>query len=255
MVEWYDFAVFGALAPVLATVLLPPTAGEEAVASIFAVFATSFLARPIGALVAGIRADQRGRRRVLVAMLLLMAGATGAIGILPPWSAVGVVAPVSLVMLRLLQGFSSGGQLATSITFLTEFAPDRRRGWYGGWHTATVALGLGAGLSAGAMAASALSPAELEDWGWRVPFLVAVPLGVVALYIQLRLTESPAFVRKSAEPVTTRHLSTTWRHHRSTVTAGFALVAVLSGGFNLWFGGTHDGSGDRSGGGAVVRPR
>ena len=109
MVEWYDFAVFGALAPVLATVLLPPTAGEEAVASIFAVFATSFLARPIGALVAGIRADQRGRRRVLVAMLLLMAGATGAIGILPPWSAVGVVAPVSLVMLRLLQGFSSGG--------------------------------------------------------------------------------------------------------------------------------------------------
>jgi MFS transporter, MHS family, proline/betaine transporter len=103
IIEWYDFAIFGAFASVLATVLLPPEATEAAFVSIFAVFATSFLARPVGALTAGVRADRRGRRRILVAMLLLMAGATGAIGLLPTWSAVGLVAPLSLVILRLLQ--------------------------------------------------------------------------------------------------------------------------------------------------------
>jgi MFS transporter, MHS family, proline/betaine transporter len=207
VVEWYDFALFGALAGVLATVLLPPNTGEEALASIFAVFATTFLARPIGALFAGIRADQRGRRRIFVAMLLLMAAATGAIGLLPTWAAIGVLAPILLVLLRFLQGFSSGGQLATSITFLTEFAPDRRRGWYGGWHTATVALGLAAGLSAAAITVSVLPPAELDAWGWRIPFLVALPLGLSALYIRLRLTESPAFVPGSRGHLTTGQLT------------------------------------------------
>jgi MFS transporter, MHS family, proline/betaine transporter len=235
VVEWYDFAIFGALAGVLATVLLPPDAQQEALASIFAVFATSFLARPIGALFAGIRADRRGRRRVLVAMLLLMAAATGAMGLLPTWAGIGVVASISLVIRRLLQGFSSGGQLATSITFLTEFAPDGRRGWYGGWHTATVALGLASGLSAAAVTASALTPAQLEDWGWRLPFLVALPLGLVALYIRLRITETPAFSPGSGEPVTTGQLVTVWGRYRHAVVAGFVLVAVLSAAFNLWF--------------------
>jgi MFS transporter, MHS family, proline/betaine transporter len=235
IIEWYDFAIFGAFASVLATVLLPPEATEAALVSIFAVFATSFLARPVGALTAGVRADRRGRRRILVAMLLLMAGATGAIGLLPTWSAVGLVAPLSLVILRLLQGFSSGGQITTSITFLTEFAPDKRRGWYGGWHTATVAIGLALGSSAAAVASAALTAAQLADWGWRIPFLVALPLGLIGLFIRLRLSETPAFRRDTGKQVTSRQLAAVWREHRPALMTGFILVAVQSGAFNLWF--------------------
>jgi MFS transporter, MHS family, proline/betaine transporter len=235
VIEWYDFAIFGAFAAVLATVLLPPTARETALVSVFAVFATSFLARPIGALIAGVRADRRGRRRILVAMLFLMAGATGAIGALPTWSAVGVVAPLSLVILRLLQGFSSGGQITTSITFLTEFAPDKRRGWFGGWHTATVAIGLALGLSAAAVATTALTAAQLVEWGWRIPFLIALPLGLIGVFIRLRLTETPAFGSRIGRPMTSGQLATVWREHRAAVITGFVLVALLSGAFNLWF--------------------
>src|SRR5689334_22172016 len=114
-IEWYDFAVYGALAPVLAAVLLPPGTGIGGLTFIFAVFATSFLARPFGAVLIGVRADRRGRQRPLASMVLLMAGATTAIGLLPPWSAAGRAAPLSLVVLRILQGFSSGGEISTSI--------------------------------------------------------------------------------------------------------------------------------------------
>jgi MFS transporter, MHS family, proline/betaine transporter len=168
-------------------------------------------------------------------MLLLMAGATGAIGLLPTWSAVGVVAPLSLVMMRLLQGFSSGGQITTSITFLTEFAPEKRRGWYGGWHTATVAIGLALGSSAALVATANLTAAQLAAWGWRIPFLIALPLGLIGLFIRLRLTETPVFGLATGKQVTSRQLTAVWREHRAAVMTRFVLVAVLSGAFNLWF--------------------
>ncbi|MFC5266067.1 MFS transporter [Kribbella qitaiheensis] len=231
-IEWYDFAVYGALASVLVAVLLPPGQGDGGLTAIFAVFATSFLARPIGALLVGTRADQVGRRRVLAAMILLMAGATAAIGLLPPWSAVGVLAPLCLVILRLVQGFASGGEVTASIAYLLESSPGRRWGYYGGWHTATTALGVAAGLTAAAVVSATLSTADLEHWGWRIPFLVALPLGLAGIYIRLRLDETTAFEQAERSAATIR---IAWREHTPAVWTGFVLVSVLAGAFNIWF--------------------
>ncbi len=138
-------------------------------------------------------------------------------------------------MLRLLQGFSSGGQITTSIAFLTEFAPESRRGWYGGWHTATIAVGLAVGVAVATLMTAVLDPAQLQAWGWRIAFLAAFPLGLVGLYIRLRLTETPAFRSVSASSVASGQLGDVWHHHRGATVVGFFLVAVLSGAFNLWF--------------------
>ncbi|WP_158293994.1 MFS transporter [Kribbella sp. VKM Ac-2568] len=235
-IEWYDFAVYGALASVLVAVLLRPGPGDGGLTAIFAVFATSFLARPVGALLVGMRADQVGRRRLLAATILLMAGATAAIGLLPPWSAVGVLAPMCLVVLRLVQGFASGGEISVSIAYLLESSPPRRWGYYGGWHTATIALGFTAGLTAAAVVSATLSTADLERWGWRIPFLVALPLGLAGLYIRLRLRETTPFEQagRSADR-SAATIQTAWREHAPAVWTGFALVSVLSGTFNIWF--------------------
>ncbi|WP_158292743.1 MULTISPECIES: MFS transporter [Kribbella] len=242
-IEWYDFAVYGALASVLVAVLLRPGPGNGGLTAIFAVFATSFLARPVGALLVGMRADQVGRRRLLAATILLMAGATAAIGLLPPWSAVGVLAPLCLVVLRLVQGFASGGEIRVSIAYLLESSPPRRWGYYGGWHTATIALGFTAGLTAAVVVSATLSMADLQRWGWRIPFLVALPLGLAGLYIRLRLRETTPFERagRSADRSAAGSsrasptIQAAWREHAPAVWTGFALVSVLSGTFNIWF--------------------
>jgi MFS transporter, MHS family, proline/betaine transporter len=176
-IEWYDFAIYGALASVLAIVLLSPRAESGALTVIFAVFSTSFLARPLGSLLIGVHADRFGRQRALAAMILLMAAATAAIGLLPPWSAIGVAAPACLVILRIVQGFSSGGEISTSIAFLVESARPGRWGSYTGWHLASVGFGIAGGLAAAAALSGVLATDDLERWGWRIPFLIAVPLG------------------------------------------------------------------------------
>jgi MFS transporter, MHS family, proline/betaine transporter len=232
-IEWYDFAVYGAMAPVLARVLLPSGEGTSGLVAVFAVFATSFLARPVGALVVGIRADQRGRRGVLATMLLLMGGATAAIGLLPSWSAVGALAPLALLVLRLVQGFCSGGEISASIPFLVESVPRGSWGRYGGWHTATVALGVASGIAVAGAVTAGLTEESLDAWGWRLPFLVALPLGMVGLYVRLRLPEPAVFAAESDRPRPT--IREVWRTHGGHVRTGFVLVAVLAGTFNLWF--------------------
>lgn len=236
--EWYDFSIYGGLASVLAVVMLPPGHTSAGLVGVFAVFATSFLARPVGALLVGVRADRVGRRRLLAGMILMMAASTAAIGLLPPWSAIGVAAPVCLVLLRLAQGFSSGGEISTSIAFLLESAPVRRWGWYGGWHIATVAIGIACGLGAAAVTSAVLSAGDLESWGWRIPFLVALPLGLVGLYIRIRIDEAPDFAAAAlgadeAGPGAAK-LRAVWRGHAATVGTGFVLVGVLAGTFNMW---------------------
>ena len=131
IVEWYDYAIYSGSATVLAAVLAP--GGWAGITTIFAVFATSCLLRPLGSLVAGARADRLGRRRTLATMILMMAAATAAIGLLPPWSAIGVLAPLCLLALRAVQAFSVGGELGVSVAYLIEFSPARQRGRLGGW--------------------------------------------------------------------------------------------------------------------------
>lgn len=232
-IEWYDFAVYGAMSSILVVVLFAPGAGTAGVVAVFALFATSFVARPVGALLVGLRADRLGRRRALATMVLLMSAATAAIGLLLPWSVVGLAAPMGLVFLRLVQGFSSGGEISASIAFLVESAPRGQWGRYGGWHTATVAIGIATGIAVAGAVSAALSVDDLQSWGWRVPFLVALPLGLVGLYLRLRLPESAPFAAAVVPSGLT--LRGVWHSHKRTVRAGFVLVAVLSGTFNMWF--------------------
>lgn len=234
VVEWYDFAVFGASATLLAAVLT--AGGESGLTSVFAVFALSFLIRPLGAVGAGTFADRVGRRGPLVATLLLMTLATAAIGLLPPWAAIGTTATLLMLLLRAVQGLSSGGELVVSITYLVEHAPRHRRGLRGGLHMATMALGFAAGMGAVAALQRGLGPATMADWGWRIPFLLALPLGVVGLYLRWRTDETPDFRRRVPEerrPVAP--LVEVVGHHRRTVAGGFVLTAAMASSFNLWF--------------------
>ena len=229
--EWYDFALYGGSATVIAAVLTP--GGWAGVTTVFAVFAMSCLFRPLGSLIVGVRADRSGRRPALAATILLMAGATGAIGLLPSWSVIGVAAPLSLLGLRAVQSFSAGGEIGVSVAYLTEFSPATRRGTYGGWYLSTVGVGLAAGLGATASIAALLDPDALLAWGWRIPFLIALPLGAVGVFVRRRLSESPLYVpAASGQRVRPARVL---GEHLPTIRRCFVIAAAYSAAFNVWF--------------------
>ena len=172
-VEWFDFATYSFLATTLAVVFFPPGNPTTALLSTFAVFAAAFFVRPIGGLVFGPMGDKIGRRRVLATVIILMSVSTFAIGLLPSYATIGILAPILLVVARCLQGFSAGGEFGGASTFLAEYSPDDRRGFLVSWLEFSTLIGF--------------------LLGWRVPFLLAGPLGIVGLYIRLRLEDTPEF--------------------------------------------------------------
>ncbi|MFC7329738.1 MFS transporter [Marinactinospora rubrisoli] len=197
--EWFDFGVYSYLAATIGKVFYPTASEGVQLIAAFTTFAAAFLVRPLGGLFFGPLGDRIGRQRVLALTMLLMAGGTVAIGLLPTYAAVGAVAPVLLLLARMVQGFSTGGEYGGATTFVAEYAPDRRRGFLCSW----LEFGTLCGYIAGALLVSGLtvtlSPEQMLGWGWRVPFLVAGPLGVVGLYLRLRLEDTPAF-RTEAHP-------------------------------------------------------
>ncbi|MGW8328923.1 MFS transporter [Streptomyces sp. NPDC055897] len=194
-IEWYEFGVYGYFATIIAARFFTPEGGSEAEALVktYASFALAFFFRPVGAAVFGRLGDRVGRRPVLIVVIVLMTGATTAIGVLPTYATVGAVAPWLLTFLRVLQGLSAGGEFGGAVSVMTEFAPPGRRGLYGSWQSFTVALGLLGGAGAAALLATLLSEKQLGDWGWRLPFLMTLPMGLGALWLRLRLAETPAF--------------------------------------------------------------
>ncbi|WP_405959925.1 MFS transporter [Streptomyces sp. NBC_00024] len=194
-IEWYEFGVYGYFATIIAARFFTPEGGSEVEALVrtYASFALAFFFRPVGAALFGRLGDRIGRRPVLVLVIVLMTVATTLIGALPTYDTIGAVAPWLLTFLRVLQGLSAGGEFGGAVSVMTEFAPAGRRGLYGSWQSFTVALGLLGGAGVAALLASALSPGELESWGWRLPFLLTLPLGLGALWLRLRLDETPAF--------------------------------------------------------------
>lgn len=203
-VEWYEFGVYGSFATVIAARFFTPDGGDraEALIATYAAFAIAFFFRPLGALVFGRFADRAGRRPALVLAVSLMTVATTLIGTLPTYSTVGALAPWLLTLLRSVQGLSAGGEFGGAVSLLTETAPVGRRGRHGAWQSFTVALGLltGAGVAVGL--ATLLSESALYAWGWRVPFLLALPLGAVALWLRLRLPETVVPLPGAAPPGT-----------------------------------------------------
>ncbi|MFI0776812.1 MFS transporter [Streptomyces sp. NPDC021212] len=195
LIEWYEFGVYGFFATVIAANFFTPEGGSalEGLVKTYASFGLAFFFRPIGAAVFGSVGDRIGRRPTLILVLLLMTGATTLIGLLPTYDTVGAAAPWLLTLVRILQGLSAGGEFGGAVSIMTEFAPPGRRGLYGAWQSFTVALGLLAGAGTAAVLATALSEEALRDWGWRLPFLLALPIGLSALWLRLRLEETPSF--------------------------------------------------------------
>ncbi|MFF7651128.1 MFS transporter [Streptomyces sp. NPDC007983] len=212
LIEWYEFGVYGFFATVIAANFFTPEGGSalEGLVKTYASFGLAFFFRPIGAAVFGRAGDRIGRRPTLILVLLLMTGATTLIGLLPTYDTVGAAAPWLLTLVRILQGLSAGGEFGGAVSIMTEFAPPGRRGLYGAWQSFTVALGLLAGAGTAAVLATALSEEALNDWGWRLPFLLALPIGLAALWLRLRLEETPSFrganaASTPAGPVASRH--------------------------------------------------
>lgn len=192
-VEWFDYAAYGYLAAVIAVVFFPATDKTTGLLAAFAVFAISFLVRPIGGIVWGHIGDRYGRRNALSLSILIMSGATFCIALLPTYAQVGMLAPLLLLLIRLVQGFSASGEYAGAAAFLAEYAPDNKRGFYTCLVPASTAAGLLFGSLFAAGLYSQLDSEQLHSWGWRLPFLLAAPLGLIGRYIRLHLEDTPKF--------------------------------------------------------------
>ncbi|HRL21098.1 MAG TPA: MFS transporter [Alcaligenes sp.] len=193
LVEWYDYGIYGYLAVFIGASFFPSENPIVSILSSFAVFALSFFIRPLGGMFFGPLADRIGRRNTLLIVLTVMAASTFAIGLLPSYASIGIAAPILMVVVRCIQGFSAGGEVGTVATFISEYARPERRGFATSWLLAISA----AGLLIGAFVANGLSwllgNESMQAWGWRIPFLIAGPLGLLTLWLRLRLEDSPAF--------------------------------------------------------------
>src|SRR5690606_18144698 len=188
--EWYDFGVYAYVAAYVGHQFFP---GPWETLSAFGVFAISFLLRPLGSFFFGPLGDRIGRQRVLALTILLMSGSTFVIGLLPTYHTIGLLAPMLLLACRMLQGFSTGGEYGGAATYIAEYAPDKRRGFYGSWLEFGTLVGFGLGGLIPTILILNLERTQMETWGWRMPFLIAGPLGGVGLYLLSKLEDTPAF--------------------------------------------------------------
>ncbi|MCW0194898.1 MFS transporter [Rhodococcus sp. ARP2] len=191
--EWFDFGVYAYLATTIGKVFFPEASGSAQLLSTFAIFAAAFIVRPLGGLFFGPLGDRIGRKKVLATTIILMAGSTFAIGLIPSYESIGIAAPILLVLLRLLQGFSTGGEYGGASTFVAEYAPDKRRGFFASFLEFGTLAGYVAAAGIVTIIQTVVSAEDLLQWGWRIPFLIAGPLGLIGLYLRLRLEETPAF--------------------------------------------------------------
>lgn len=189
--EWFDYAVYGYLAVVIARVFFPES--EHALLQTFALFAISFLVRPLGGFFWGGLGDRIGRKNALAWSILVMSGATFLIGLVPGAATIGIAAPLLLLLLRLVQGFSASGEYAGASAFLVEYAPPSKRGRYAAVVPASTASGLLFGSLLVTLMHAVLTDPQIDTWGWRVPFLLAGPLGLIGHYIRTRLEDTPEF--------------------------------------------------------------
>lgn len=193
IMEWYDVGVFGYLITTMGPVFLPDSDPTLQALFLLGTFAVTFIVRPAGGVFYGWLGDRIGRQKVLAATLMLIALSTTGIGLLPGHAQIGAWAAVLLVLLKLLQGFSAGGEFAGAATFVSEYAPDRRRGFYTGFMTLSSYLGFALGAGVVAALHLLLGAEAMQEYGWRIPFLVAAPLGIIAFWFRYRIEETPTF--------------------------------------------------------------
>jgi MFS family permease len=227
--EWYDFYLYGLLATILSAQFFSGVNETTGFILALAAFAAGFFVRPFGALVFGRIGDLVGRKNTFLVTMGIMGFSTFAVGLLPSYATAGVLAPVLLVTLRLLQGLALGGQYGGAATYVAEHAPDDKRGFYTSWIQTTATLGLFATLLIVIGTRSVLGEEAFAAWGWRIPFLLSVVLLVVSLWIRLQLNESPVYQRMKSEGSTPKAPLTeafgSWPNLRLVLIALFGAVA------------------------------
>jgi len=229
-IEWFDYGVYGYLATSVGDAFFPGHDPTTKLLSTFGVLAVSFAIRPFGGMVFGPLGDRIGRQKVLVLTITLMSLSTALIGCLPTHATIGIWAPILLVVCRLVQGFSTGGEYGGAATFMAEHAPDRKRGFYGSFLEFGTLIGLIAGGSMATIIDAAVGQDTMSAWGWRIPFLIALPLGAIGLYLRARLEDSPVFEELAAKGQTSsvpfRETMQHWRHILLLI--GFVLLLNIA---------------------------
>jgi MHS family proline/betaine transporter-like MFS transporter len=222
VLEWYDFAIYGYFAAPIGRQFFPQEDAVAQLLSAFGVFAIGYLMRPLGGVLVGHIGDTVGRRAALTFSVAAMAVPTFLIGLLPSYQAIGVLAPIGLILLRVVQGLSVGGEYTGSLVFLVEHAPEGRRGLLGALGASGATVGILLGSAVGAAFAASMSAAALDAWGWRIPFLLGLVVGIAG-YILRRYVLETAAVEKRARPPIIETLHDHWR-----AVAGFAGLSVYS---------------------------
>jgi MHS family proline/betaine transporter-like MFS transporter len=233
-VEWFDFAVYGYLAVTLGAVFFPSEDPTISLLSSFAVFGVAFVMRPLGGLFFGPLGDRIGRQRTLATVIILMSVSTFVIALLPGYATIGIWAPILLVAARLLQGFSAGGEFGGASAFIAEYSPDNRRGFLVSWLEFSTLIGFILGSTSVLVLSSVLSDDALTSWGWRIPFLLAGPLGLIGLYIRLRLDDTPEFrALESAGEVSQSPFKETITQNWRPILQVAGLVIIQNAGFYI----------------------
>ncbi|MBY0524795.1 MAG: MFS transporter [Gemmataceae bacterium] len=223
--EWYDFGLFGYFAPIISSQYFPSSDPRAALLNTFGVFAAGFLMRPIGAIMFGHLGDRKGRKWALGLSVLLMAVPTALVGLLPTYHQLGLVAPALLLLVRLLQGLSVGGEYVGSMSYLAESAQPGRRGFDSSWCNVSGGVGGLSGAGLAAVITRVLTPEQVADWGWRLPFLLSIPAGLASWWLRQSIPESPCFTDVcQAGQVARVPLRESLRSDR----AGFLTMAGLS---------------------------
>lgn len=194
LMEWYDFGIYGYLAATMTKVFQPENTDQNTGMIItYAVFAVSFLARPFGGMFFGPLGDKIGRQKTLAITMIAMSLGTGLIGLLPSFATAGWWAFAALIVLKMVQGFSTGGEYSGATTFVAEYSPDKKRGYLASFLDTGSYLGFAIGAAVVAALSFAVGDDAMLDWGWRVPFLLAIPFGLLALWFRMKIEESPTF--------------------------------------------------------------
>lgn len=234
LLEWYDFSVYAFFAAPIAKLYFPESNPMRGVLLVFLTYGLGFIMRPVGAIVIGHFGDKYGRKSALVFTVIAMAFGTVLIGVLPTYATVGALGAVLLTVARLIQGFSAGGEWGGSTSFLVEYAPQNKRGFYGSLQQMTTVGGLVLGSAYGAFLTATLSDAQMLSWGWRLPFLSGILLAVVGLFLRSKVEETPKYeeIESKHQVAKTPFLEMLQSYPRETFTA-FSFTLLWTVGFYI----------------------
>lgn len=235
--EWYDFVLYGFFAAAISNAFFPSENHFLSLMLSLATFAIGFLVRPLGGILLGVYADHFGRKKALTLLILAMAGSTVAVGVIPGYDTIGIAGPILIIVARLVQGLSVGGEFASATAMLVEYVPQDRKMFYGSLQMVSQSIAVTLASFAGFVTTVSMSHDALMAWGWRIPFLLGALVGPVGFYIRRRVEESPEYemlVERKGIAHSTTPLRTVLRRHPTAILSGIGLIVVGTAATYLW---------------------